>query len=118
MKKDKKKVKVVYIEDKGETIYSMAALNGRTPEEQEEFDKQRKNRVRPTGKERFAMISAAFSVYGACARMGPRPFAAAYAPKAFASALSTGLAAPPRGLRVKNWKTFAPMETAVWPMAR
>ena len=64
MKKDKKKVKVVYIEDKGETIYSMAALNGRTPEEQEEFDKQRKNRVRPTGKERFAMISAAFSVYG------------------------------------------------------
>ena len=63
-KKDKKKAKVVYIEDKGETIYSMAGLEGRTPEEQEEFDKQRKNRVRVTGKERFAMMGAAFSVYG------------------------------------------------------
>ena len=63
-KKGKKKAKVVYIEDKGETIYSMAALNGRTPEEQEELDRQRRNMVRVSGKERFAMIGAAFSVYG------------------------------------------------------
>ena len=41
----KKKPKVVYREDTGETIYSMAALEGRTPEEQEEYDRQRKNRV-------------------------------------------------------------------------
>jgi hypothetical protein len=33
-------------------------------------------------------------------------------------ALSIGFAAPPRGLRVKNWKTFAPIETAVCAMAR
>ena len=62
--KKKKKVKVVYYADKGETIYSMAALEGRTPEEQEEFDRKRKNRVQATFKERWAMISAAFSVYG------------------------------------------------------
>ena len=37
--KKKKKVKVVYYADKGETIYSMAALEGRTPEEQEEAKK-------------------------------------------------------------------------------
>ena len=60
----KKKVKVVYYEDKGQTIYSMAALNGRTPEEQEEYDKKRKNTTYVTSKERLAMISAAFSVYG------------------------------------------------------
>lgn len=60
----KKKVKVVYAEDKGETIYSMAALEGRTPEEQEEFDKKRKNRVPVNAKESWAMISAAFTVYG------------------------------------------------------
>lgn len=63
-KNDKKRVKIVYTEDKGETIYSMAALEGRTPEEQEEFDKKRKNRVFVTAKERFAMMRAAFSVYG------------------------------------------------------
>ena len=61
--KKKKKVKVVYY-DRGETIYSMAALEGRTPEEQEEFDRKRKNRVQATAKERMAMMSAAFSVYG------------------------------------------------------
>ena len=60
----KKKAKVVYYEDKGQTIYSMAALNGRTPEEQEEYDKKRKNTTYVTSKERLAMISAAFSVYG------------------------------------------------------
>jgi len=61
----KKKVKVVYTtEDTGQTLYSMAALEGRTPEEQEEFDKKRKNRVLVTSKERWAMIKAAFSVYG------------------------------------------------------
>ena len=38
MKKDKKtkKPKTVYLEDKGETIYSMAALSGMTPEESAE----------------------------------------------------------------------------------
>jgi hypothetical protein len=64
MKKDKKKkVKTVYLEDKGETIYSMASLYGRTPEEQEEYDRKRKG-VYATGRERLAMIRAAFSVYG------------------------------------------------------
>ena len=60
----KKKTKIVYKEDNGETIYSMSALNGRTPEEQEEYEKKLKNRVYVTGKERFAMMKAAFSVYG------------------------------------------------------
>lgn len=60
----KKKIKTVYKEDNGETIYSMAALNGRTPEEQEEYEKKLKNRVKVTGKERFAMIKAAMTVYG------------------------------------------------------
>ena len=60
----KKKIKVVYLEDKGDTIYSMAALEGRTPEEQEEYDKKRKNRISATAKERLAMMRAAFSVYG------------------------------------------------------
>ena len=63
MSKNKKK-KTVYLEDKGETIYSMASLEGRTPEEQEEYNKKRKNRVLVTGKERWAMIQAALSVYG------------------------------------------------------
>ena len=40
--KKKKKIKIVYLEDKGDTIYSMAALEGRTPEEQEEYDRKRK----------------------------------------------------------------------------
>ena len=62
--KKTKKPRTVYAPDKGETIYSMAVLSGRTPEEQEEFDRQRRNRLNATGKERFAMISAAFSVYG------------------------------------------------------
>ena len=60
----KKKEKTVYLEDKGETIYSMAALYGRTPEEQEEYDKKKKNRVQATAKERWAMVRAAFTVYG------------------------------------------------------
>ncbi len=60
----KKKQKTVYPEDKGETIYSMAALNGRTPEEQEEYDRRRKNADVFTSRERWAMIRAAFSVYG------------------------------------------------------
>ncbi|MBE6619750.1 MAG: hypothetical protein E7625_00085 [Ruminococcaceae bacterium] len=64
MKKEKKKkVKTVYLEDKGETIYSMAALYGRTPEEQEEFNRKRKGND-ATPSERLAMIRAAFSVYG------------------------------------------------------
>ena len=60
----KKKTKIVYLEDKGDTIYSMAALEGRTPEEQEEYDKKRRNRVTASARERWAMMSAAFSVYG------------------------------------------------------
>jgi hypothetical protein len=64
MKKEKKKkIKTVYLEDKGETIYSMASLWGRTPEEQEEFDRKRKGND-ATPSERLAMIRAAFSVYG------------------------------------------------------
>ncbi len=63
MKKNKKN-KIVYLEDKGETVYSMAALEGRTPEEQEEYDRKRKNRITATGKERWAMLTAALSVYG------------------------------------------------------
>ena len=62
--KKKKKIKTVYLEDKGETVYSMAALNGRTPEEQEEFDRKRRAYVTTTGKEKRAMIAAAFTVYG------------------------------------------------------
>ena len=64
MKKQKKKTKIVYLEDKGETVYSMAALEGRTPEEQEEYEKRRQSFHSVTGKERRAMIGAAFSVYG------------------------------------------------------
>ena len=64
MKNKKNKKKVVYLEDKGQTIYSMAALNGRTPEEQEAFDKRRRNSNSFTGREKWAMIRAAFSVYG------------------------------------------------------
>lgn len=60
----KKKVKIVYLEDKGDTIYSMAALEGRTPEEQEEYDRKRKSRVTATARERWAMLRAAFTVYG------------------------------------------------------
>lgn len=63
MSKNKKK-KTVYLEDKGDTIYSMASLEGRTPEEQEEYNKKRKNRVLVTGRERWAMFQAALSVYG------------------------------------------------------
>lgn len=62
--KKKKKIKTVYLEDKGETIYSMAALEGKTPEEKEEEDKRRKNFPLVTRRERWAMISAAFTVYG------------------------------------------------------
>ena len=60
----KKKVIYKYKEDSGETIYSMAALNGRTPEEQAEYEKKLENRVDATAKERWAMIRAAFLVYG------------------------------------------------------
>ena len=60
----RKKTKTVYYEDKGETIYSMAALEGKTPEQKEEEEKSRKNFPTLTGKERRAMIAAAFSVYG------------------------------------------------------
>ena len=60
----KKKIKTVYYEDTGETIYSMAALEGKTPEQKEEEEKNRKNFPTLTGKERRAMIAAAFSDYG------------------------------------------------------
>ena len=62
--KNRKKNKNVYLEDQGETIYSMAALEGRTPEEQEEYDRKRKNRVTATWGERWAMLTAALTVYG------------------------------------------------------
>ena len=60
----KKKHKTVYVGDTGQTIYSMAALNGRTPEEQEEFEKRRNSTPSFNRKEKWAMIKAAFSVYG------------------------------------------------------
>ena len=63
-KKKKKKTKTVYREDNGETIYSMAGLYGRTPDEQAEYEKKLENRVNATGRERWAMIKAAFIVYG------------------------------------------------------
>ena len=64
MMKKKKKTKIIYYEDKGQTIYSMAALEGKTPEQKEEEEKRRKNFPVVTGRERWAMISAAFTVYG------------------------------------------------------
>ena len=65
MKKEKKKKpKIVYYEDRGQTIYSMAALDGMTPEEKEELDKKRKNVNIFTRKEYMAMFKAAFQVYG------------------------------------------------------
>lgn len=63
MKKTNKK-KIIYKEDTGETIYSMAALDGLTPEELERIDEERKKRPPFTRKERRAMIGAAFEVYG------------------------------------------------------
>lgn len=60
----KKHKKTVYTDDNGETIYSMAGLYGRTPEEQEEYDKKRKSKIDATWKERRAMLGAAFTVYG------------------------------------------------------
>ena len=62
MKKNKQKV--VYKPDEGQTIYSMAALEGKTPEDLDKREEQRKNRVKVTRKERNAMIKAAFQVYG------------------------------------------------------
>lgn len=62
--KKSKKTKVVYIGDTGQTLYSMAALDGKTPKEQEEFEKRRKSAPTINGKERWAMIKAAFTVYG------------------------------------------------------
>lgn len=62
--KNKKKPKVVYYEDRGQTIYSMAALDGKTPEEQEEFERKRKSTPIFTKGEYFAMFKAAFEVYG------------------------------------------------------
>ena len=62
--KKKKKPKVVYYEDRGQTIYSMAALEGKTPEEKEEFERKRKNAPIFTRGEYLAMFKAAFQVYG------------------------------------------------------
>ena len=62
--KKKNKPKVVYKPDEGQTIYSMAALEGKTPEDLDKRDKERKNRITITRKERWAMIRAAFQVYG------------------------------------------------------
>ena len=42
----------------------MAGLEGKTPEEQEEEFKRRQSINLITGTERFAMIKAAFTVYG------------------------------------------------------
>ena len=64
MKKQKKvKTKTVYLEDKGETLYSMAALSGMTPEELDELNEKKKNRIDATAKERWAMFLAAMQVF-------------------------------------------------------
>ena len=63
-KKQNKKQKTVSREDNGETIYSMAGLYGRTPDEQAEYERKLENRVNATRAERWAMIKAAFTVYG------------------------------------------------------
>lgn len=60
----KKKVRTVYYEDRGQTIYSMAALDGKTPEEREEFEKRRRETPAFTRGEKGAMMKAAFTVYG------------------------------------------------------
>ena len=60
----KKKVRTVYYEDRGQTIYSMAALDGKTPEEREEFEKRRRETPAFTRGEKGAMVKAAFTVYG------------------------------------------------------
>lgn len=63
MKKKNKKIKVVYPQDNGETIYSMAGLEGLTPEQAEQRAEERKKRVKLSRKERRAMIGAAYQVY-------------------------------------------------------
>lgn len=63
MSKKKPKTKVAYKPDDGRTVYSMAALEGKTPEDLDEREEQRKKRVNVTRKERRAMIAAAFQVY-------------------------------------------------------
>ncbi|MBO7303442.1 MAG: hypothetical protein J6U68_04570 [Clostridia bacterium] len=73
----KKKKKIIYVEDKGETIYSMAALEGKTPEEVEEEAKRRKNAPLVMASERRAMIKAAFTVYGPLLLICVAAFAAA-----------------------------------------
>jgi len=60
----KKKVKTVYLPDKGETLYPMSFLEGLTPEEQAELDRKNKSRISASAKERWAMLSAAITVYG------------------------------------------------------
>ena len=58
----KPKTKVVYKDD-GETIYSMAALEGLTQEEAEKRAEERKKHVKLTRKEKRAMISAGYQVF-------------------------------------------------------
>lgn len=70
MKKKKNKIKVIYKEDTGETIYSMAGLYGKTPEEVEQLAEKNKEKVKLSRKERHAMIRAAFQVYGLPFLMG------------------------------------------------
>lgn len=74
-KPKEKKVKTVYLDDDGRTLYSMAALDGKTPEELEEFEKRRKSTQRITKGERLAMIKAAFTVYGPLLLMTVAAFA-------------------------------------------
>ena len=64
MKSKKKKPKIVYLEDKGETLYPMSFLDGMTPEEAEELDRKKRTRISATSAERWAMLRAAFAVYG------------------------------------------------------
>ena len=76
MKKKKDKIKVIYKEDTGETIYSMAGLYGKTPEEVEQAAEKHKQKIKLSRKERRAMISAAFQVYGLPFLLGILAFSA------------------------------------------
>lgn len=63
-KNKEQKPKIVYKEDTGETIYSMAGLYGDVaPRKDEEKEQPKSTPVRMTHRERAAMIRAAFQVY-------------------------------------------------------
>ena len=58
-----------------------------------------------------------FIVYGACATSLPKPFSAMMRRSSATSVGSRARALPPRGFLVKNANVFAPISSAVRPMA-